>query len=124
MDQNLITLLGTKAVYSLVTIYVINWMKKSPLFPAIHYKSDKLNHWLAVIMTGLTSIGINFTYDPVAHTVLITGLAWPVIKSYLWNWLEQYAIVKLNYQVMKGSLKPEDIKPIVDVLKSVPANKG
>lgn len=103
--NNLLALLGNKATMSLLVIYFINWLKKSKWFPVITYETDKLNHIVAVVLTGLGTLGIHFSFNRDTHTLVVTGLVTGTILSGLWDWLQNYVITKVGYQVLKDRLK-------------------
>jgi hypothetical protein len=110
MDTNninaLATILGSKATLALLVVYLMNWLKSSKLAPVINYGSSRLNHLVAVVLTGAAGLGIHFTWNSQAHSLTIAGLSAATIGSGLWSWLQQYLVTKFTYHMVRDKISP------------------
>lgn len=103
-SQSLVALFGNKAIMSLMIIYLMNWLKGSKLFPWFTFETQRLNHLLAILLTGFASLGIHFVWDSHAHSLMIQGLMWSTILPALWHWVQQYVLTKAGYHLLQDKL--------------------
>jgi hypothetical protein len=58
-----------------VVVYLLEWAKRSKFMP-ISASTTAINRTLNILFAMAMAIGINWTYDPTAGTLIITGLTW------------------------------------------------
>lgn len=118
MDETLTQLLGAKATTALVIVYFINWLKHSKWFPFITRETTRLNHLLAVALTGAGAIGIHATFSHDTHTLVISGLSLASILPAAANWCQQYVMTKVGYNLLQSRLSESIPVPVaVEQLK-------
>lgn len=103
MDASVLVQQGT---LGLAWVFLQNWLKQQKWFPWVNYDSPKWNHYFAVITSGLTTLGISYTWSAANHSLTITGLSLVTISHGLNSWLQQYLITKTGYTVLAGQLNP------------------
>ena len=79
------------------SVYIIELLKKSPLFPFITKHTVMLNRWIGVLASGVATLGVAFTFDAEAGSLLITGLTLTTIAHNLWHWFTQWAVQQFVY---------------------------
>ena len=93
-DMNLALSVFSSGVAS---VYVIELLKKSPLMPLITEQTVRANRLLGVLASGLATLGIGFTFDAEAGTMMITGLTFAAIVHNAWHWFTQWAVQQYIY---------------------------
>lgn len=88
----------TQGVGALAVAYFIEWLKKLRSVPIVTRETSRLNHLLAIVLTGLTSLGIHLHYD--AGTLTVTGLAASQLLPAAGNWIYTYVISKAGYHAL------------------------
>jgi hypothetical protein len=82
--------IGTQVAAAAIISFVLNWLKKSSWFPWITAETTKLNRFMAILLSGLASVGIHFQWSSANHSLLITGLSLGTILLFLWHWFVQF----------------------------------
>src|SRR5438445_27836 len=92
---------------SAVSVFVLQLIKKSKAIPWISSETPKLNRAIALILAGITALGIHYTYDATAGTLVISGLTLGGVLHASWHYLQSIAVQEGFYQaaVNKG-VKP------------------
>ena len=80
------------------SVYAIELLKRIKSIPFVDEQSRVLNRWLGVIASGLATVGIGFTFDSQAGTLLITGISLATIAQTAWHWFTQWALQQVLYQ--------------------------
>ena len=93
MEDELTAHLTTGAVI----VYFIEWMKKAQWIRVITPETKTLNRVASVILAGIASMGINWTYDPTIGQLVITGLTWSAVGMTLWEFLKQFIVQQLLF---------------------------
>lgn len=78
---------GTQMAVAGIISLVLGWLKKSKYFPWITAESSKVNRAAMIVLSGLATLGIHFSYS--AGTLLISGLSLATIGAGLWHWTVQ-----------------------------------
>ena len=98
MTEQITDQLGASAVI----VFIMQWLKGRSWFPWLTEKTDTLNRWLAVGLSGLAALGIHMTFDQAAGTLTITGINAAAILAAAWVWLKSYAVQETMYRVVKA----------------------
>lgn len=72
--------------------YVIKFLQGSKYFPWISAEAHKITLAVQALLSLGTSLGISSSWDPAAHSLLISGLSLATIFHGLIGWLSQFAI--------------------------------
>jgi len=82
---------GSSLAAAALIAYVISWMKNSnwPVFAWISGETPKVNRIVAVVLSGIATVGIHATFNQ--GTLVITGLSATVVATGLWHWAVQFA---------------------------------
>jgi hypothetical protein len=78
--------------FAAAAAYVLAWANRSKYFPWVTMETHRLNLILQLVLSFLATLGISFTWDPVAHTLLIAGLSIKVISAGFAHWFQQFAL--------------------------------
>lgn len=100
------TLIAQQIPIGLVLVFLQNFLKQQKWFPLIGYQSARANHIFSIVVTGLATLGVHFSYSAIDHTLVITGLAWTPVLTAAWHWIQQYAITKGLYTGLAQQLNP------------------
>lgn len=105
MNSDISTQIAAAAALS----FVINLLKSSKSLPWISKESERLNRLVALLGSGLVSLGLHAHFDHQAGTLLITGISLQAIALGLWHWLTQFACTHGWY---KATSRP-DVQALV-----------
>ena len=90
-----------------VIVYLLQWMKSSRLTPWLTSNTKTLNRVSSALLAAVAAIGINWTYNAVDGTLVISGLTWSAILAGGWEWLKQFCTQQL---IFDGVVDPKRIK--------------
>ena len=79
------------------SVYGIQLLKRIKAISFISDYSVTLNRWLGVLASGIATIGVGFTFDAAAGTLMITGLTLGTIAAGIWQWFTQWALQQVIY---------------------------
>lgn len=87
-----------------IVVYIINKLKSATWFPLLQKDWTAINRGFSVVMAGLVSIGISYTWtrNPGGTHQLV--LAIPTLATLafgVWHWLNQYALQETLHQLTK-----------------------
>jgi hypothetical protein len=105
-----------------VVVFLINWLKKSPMFPWITAESGRLLRILAIIGAGVGAVGIHYTWNPEAHALTITGLSLVGILTAGAIWLKSFVTQEIIYQSTSSGGLASTLKEILSLLKAIAPN--
>jgi hypothetical protein len=95
--------LGGQITLSAVIVFLIQLAKNTSWIPKVDINSDKLNRWLAVILSGVAAVGIHWAYD--ANFSWVSGgvltIIWPGFNGVVhgaWEWLQSFAVQEWMYR--------------------------
>jgi hypothetical protein len=71
-----------------VIVYFMQMLKRRGWL--IGSDTKGLNRALSMILAGVAAVGINWTYDATAGTLVISGLTWAAVGAMAWEWLKQF----------------------------------
>jgi|HubBroStandDraft_6_1064221.scaffolds.fasta_scaffold671645_2 hypothetical protein len=82
---------GSSLAAAAVIAYIISMMKNSnwKIFAWISGETPKVNRAVAVVLSGIATVGIHATFAK--GTLVVTGLSATVILTGLWHWGVQFA---------------------------------
>jgi len=83
------------------SVAVINWLKASPYFPSITQEKANLLRILAVITSGIGTLGITYTWDPAAHSLTLTGLSIAGAFTAFIAWAKSFLFQEVTYQATR-----------------------
>lgn len=90
--------ISTQLVASSIAVWVIQIIKKSKYFPWITAQTGRLNRVVAVVVSGLTAVGIHVTFDHSSGVLTISGLTAAGIVVGFGTWLKSFVMQELVYQ--------------------------
>ena len=92
--------LYTQLTLSAIATWALERVKDSPYFPWISQHTKALNRVLAVLLSGLTSLGVTFTGTgdwQAGGTFIVTIPAASLILLGLWHWLQSFVLQQMVY---------------------------
>lgn len=95
MDQ-LFNTVGAAAALS----FLLQLLKQSPWFPWITTESEKLNRTLAIVGSGLATLGIHIACSQTDHACTLTWASGMAVLSGLWHWAVQFAVTHGWYKAV------------------------
>lgn len=101
-----------------VVVYLIEWAKRSKLIP-ISASTTSINRALNVLLAAAVALGINWSFDATAGTLVITGLTWPALGHAGWEFLKQLVTQQILYD---GVLAPKLVKVPTVEASSLPTS--
>jgi hypothetical protein len=87
--------LQSSAIIAVGTSELIQWAKASPWCGFLTMETQKLNRIVSLVVAFLAGLGMSFHFDPDAHTLLISGLAWSSLTHGAQQWVAQQAWYRL-----------------------------
>jgi hypothetical protein len=112
--------LSAQVVVSAVIVYVLQLAKKSPLVPWMTCETDTINRVVAVLAALCSSLGIHFSFNAAAGTLVIAGLSLANIGGFAWHWLTAFVSQQLIFQ---GTVRPKQLST-ADLTKAISAAIG
>lgn len=89
---------ATQLTWGGIVVYLIQWLKKTPLAPFISQYTDRLNRALAILASVLTSVGINWDFAATSGTLTITGLTLDHLAKFAFMCVQQFVIIEVIYR--------------------------
>ena len=83
-----------------VAVYAIEHAKSSGLVPWMTADTKTLNRLVNLITAFITSIGIGYTYDATAGTLVVSGLTLSSLALGLWELTKQYVVQQVLYDTV------------------------
>lgn len=84
--------ISNQVVLAAVVAYAIQFIKNSRFFPFITTETAKLNRALAVVLSGLSALGIHVVCSKVNHSCTLTWVDGMTIVTVLWHWVGQFVL--------------------------------
>jgi hypothetical protein len=97
-DANLVM---THLTSSGITVFVLQWLKRSRYFPWITEEKTKLLRTLSALAAAGTAVGISATWNGPEHTLVISGLTLGAVLAGLWAWAKQFVMNEIVWQATK-----------------------
>jgi D-alanyl-lipoteichoic acid acyltransferase DltB (MBOAT superfamily) len=114
--------IGTQVAVAGIISTAIGALKRSSWFPFITTETAKLNRAAMIVLSGLGTIGVHFSYNREAGSLLITGITAATVLSGLWHWIVQCFITHGWY---KGPAMTEQVLAILkQYIASLPQVPG
>jgi hypothetical protein len=85
-------ILSSQVTAAAVVSFLIAFLKKQSWFPWLTTETDKLNRVVAIVLSGLASVGIHASFNHAAGQLVITGLTLTSVAQGLWHWGTQFAL--------------------------------
>lgn len=109
----------TSVAVAIVSAYVLDYLKRLNAIPQVSYYTSKLNTWLRVVMSGLGTLGVGWSWSAAGtgHQLLITIPAWTVLGFAIWHWAIAFAMQHLaeiqlaQRQVAKQAMLVQSVGP-------------
>jgi len=83
----------SQVLLGVLVAYILQWLKNAPWFPVLTERSTKA--WkvtLSCLVAVMSAMGLGYSFDPVAGTILITGVS----AASVWNALTVFGISLLS----------------------------
>lgn len=80
--------------------YLLNWLKESDRIPWISAHTKWLNRILVGVLSFITAIGVHYTFDPAAGTLIIGGLHASTIGHGLLDWGTQWIMAQMSSDIV------------------------
>ena len=111
MEQQVLS----QIVVAWVVTQAVQWAKRASGLPWISAKTDTLNKIVGIVLAFFSSLGIIFTFDPQAGTLLVTGLTLTTLLTGIWTWVQQVVLQQIIY---RGAVKetPVEVKATAKAL--------
>jgi hypothetical protein len=80
---------------AIVLGYLLDYAKRLKQVPQINYYSNKLNAWVRLVVTGIATLGVSWTWSATTtggHQWIVTIPATAVLASGIWHWAVQYGL--------------------------------
>ncbi len=90
-----------------VVVYLIEWAKRSQWVP-IDASTKVVNRIINVVLAAVVALGIDWSYDAAAGTLMITGLTVSAVVGAGWEFLKQLMAQQILYD---GVVAPKLMKP-------------
>jgi hypothetical protein len=79
---------------------ILERLKNASWFPWLKQEGTKTKNIIAaIIASGVAITGINYVYDPSAHTVLLTNVSFVMVAHAVWSWFTQFALQQGWYEL-------------------------
>jgi hypothetical protein len=94
--------LPTSVAVAIFSGYVLDYLKRFRAIPKINYYSTRLNAFLRVVLSGIGTLGIAWTWSAAGtgHQLLITIPAWSAVALGVWHWCLQVGQTQLTEIVL------------------------
>lgn len=102
-EGSIVAQLGDQVGTSMIVVWLVEMMKKASWLPWITKHGGAVNRVLSVMLGGLASVGIIWTFDPEAGRLVIDGLTLANGAAVLWIIMKQVAFQEGIY---RGLVKP------------------
>lgn len=86
------TQLSTNVAVAAVITFFIQQLKQSRFFPWITAETVKINRVVAIILSGLATLGVHFVCSKTDHSCTVTWVDWTTVAVGLWHWLVQFVV--------------------------------
>ena len=107
MDPNVLLTQATVAYYVAATI---EWLKHASWFPVLQPHMKRAQRWISIVVAIAAALGINYSFDAAAGTLLITGLTLSTIGHGLIQFaMQEIAYTKLIQSSKNGGLIPGEL---------------
>lgn len=90
--------LSAQVVVSAVVVYLLQLAKKSQLIPWMTAETGTINRVVAVLAALCSSLGIHFSFNAAAGTLVIAGLSLAAVGGFAWHWLTAFVSQQLIFQ--------------------------
>ena len=92
--------LGTQFIISGLAAYLLEHLKNSTWMKWFTPEtSRKTKQVIAILVSGVTALGIHWSYDGTAGTLTITGLTAAAVVEHGWDWLRAWYLQQLVYDI-------------------------
>src|ERR1700758_4215039 len=90
MDNNVIVGQITLGYFA---TWALQWLKSASWFPVLQNEGTKVANTIAAVIAAAVAItGLDYTFDPTAHTLLISNFSLAMVATAVWHWATQYVI--------------------------------
>lgn len=94
-----LTVVTVQGVFAFITSWAIEWWKSNPKLSGISHDTQIwVQRLIAVLVATGTSLGIGYQFDPVAGTLLLTGITWSGIGIGIWEAVKQFFFQEYMYR--------------------------
>jgi hypothetical protein len=80
-------------------VWLIEKLKSWHAFPLMAPDTGTVNRWVAIVLSGVATLGIAATFEPDAGKLTITGLTATGIVTGGWEWFKTFVFQELVYRI-------------------------
>lgn len=91
--------LQTNVAVAAVLSFLMQKLKSSRFCPWMTAETAKLNRIVAIVLSGLATLGIHVVCSKVNHSCTVTWVDWTTIVGGLWQWLAQFVVTHGWYKI-------------------------
>lgn len=82
-----------------IVVYLIQWLKRASWVPWLTPETTTLSRIVSAILAAGSAIGLHVAYDSAGGVLTVTGLTVGSLLHGVWEWLNQFALQQLAYDV-------------------------
>jgi len=95
--------IGTQVATGAFISFLIQQLKKAESLPWINAQSAKINRALAIVGSGIGTLGIHIACSNVTHSCQLTWISGTAILLGLKDWAVQFAVTHGWYKATSGN---------------------
>lgn len=95
--------LTSQFVLASVVSWIIQWVKDHPGLEWMDQYTPRLNRAVSILLAAVAVLGLQWTYDAVTGTLIVTGLTVTSITTAGWEWFKQFVLQETVY---RAAFKP------------------
>ena len=103
MEQQVLS----QVVMAWVVTQAIQRLKRWKDLPWMTARTDTVNRIVGIILAFFASLGIMFTFDPEAGTLVVSGLTLSTVLAGVWTWVQQVVLQQIIY---RGAVKETPVE--------------
>lgn len=97
-----------------MVVYVVEWLKSTQWFPWLTADTKNLNRAVNCVAAALVAIGINWSFDSTAGTLVITGLTEQALVHGAYEFMKQLMAQQVLFDGIVARYKPAPVALSID----------
>lgn len=99
---------GGSLVWAFFTSSALEWMKRNKWITIFTEQTAfYAQRVVGVLLAAAAAVGVHWTYDPAAGTLMIGGLQWAMIQPAITETIRQWVLQEMTYRTTIKSYRPE-----------------